>query len=167
MELDFSPDAEHLNVVFGECLVKYIDVLGRKGCCRTALECCKLLLGLNPEQDMHGVLLRIDYYANRAREFEYQLSLMNNFDLQVYNGNPGLIPCIKLMPNLMMTSSLAYKALCTEEESKTHNDDLETCVQKLNSAVETGTVRELFSPSGHVPIWQADMQVLLTLLLYP
>ena len=40
--------SEPLNVVFGDCLVKYIDVLGRKGCCRTALEFCKLLFGLNP-----------------------------------------------------------------------------------------------------------------------
>jgi hypothetical protein len=58
---------EPLNHVFGECLVKYIDVLGRKGCCRTALEYCKLLLGLNPKVDFWGVLMRIDYYAIRAK----------------------------------------------------------------------------------------------------
>jgi len=68
-----GPGADNLNTVFGDCLVKYIDVLGRKGCCRTALEFCKLLLGLNPKDDTHGVLLRIDYYANRAKESEYLL----------------------------------------------------------------------------------------------
>lgn len=47
VELDFSEGAEPLNFIFGDCLVKFIDVLGRKGCCRTALEYCKMLVGLN------------------------------------------------------------------------------------------------------------------------
>lgn len=59
--------SEPLNRVFCECLVKYIDILGRKGCCRTALEFCKLLLGLDPQQDPYGVMLRIDYYALRGK----------------------------------------------------------------------------------------------------
>jgi hypothetical protein len=71
--------SEQLNNVFGDCLVKYIDVLGRKGCCRTALEYCKLLLGVGPQQDTHGVLLRIDYYALRAKEYQYILKLTDNF----------------------------------------------------------------------------------------
>ena len=41
-------EKEHLNKVFCEALVKYIDILGRKGCSRTALEICKLLLSLSP-----------------------------------------------------------------------------------------------------------------------
>lgn len=51
VRLDYSLGAEPLNTTFAEILVKYIDVLGRKGCCRTALEVCKLLLGLNPQVD--------------------------------------------------------------------------------------------------------------------
>ena len=74
-----GPGADHLNTVFADCLVKYIDVLGRKGWCRTALEFCKLLLGLGPQNDSHGVLLRIDYYAIRAKEYEYILKLIDNF----------------------------------------------------------------------------------------
>jgi len=54
-------------------------VLGRKGCCKTALEFCKLLLGLNPKEDKHGVLLRIDYYAIRARDHGYLLDFINKF----------------------------------------------------------------------------------------
>jgi hypothetical protein len=64
-------EREHLNKVFCECLVKYIDILGRKGCSRTSLEYCKLLLSLAPENDPYGVLLRLDYYADRAREYGY------------------------------------------------------------------------------------------------
>jgi hypothetical protein len=66
-------------MIFGECLVKYIDVLGRKGCCRTALEYCKLLLGINSKLDFHGSLLRIDYYAIRAHEYSYLLDFVENF----------------------------------------------------------------------------------------
>ena len=88
-------------------MVKYIDVLGRKGCSRTALEYCKLLFGLNPRNDTHGALLRIDYYAIRAREYEFLLSFVNSLAPQVYEKENleklGRISSIKLMPNLLMT----------------------------------------------------------------
>jgi len=78
--MDFSEGSENLNQVFGDCLVKYIDILGRKGCCRTGLEFSKLLLGLSPKTDLFGALLRIDYFAIRAKEFNYLLYLIENFD---------------------------------------------------------------------------------------
>jgi hypothetical protein len=77
VELEQGPGSEPLNTVFGDCLVKYIDVLGRKGCTKTALEYCKLLLGLNPKKDTHGVLLRIDYYAHRCRDHQFLLNFVN------------------------------------------------------------------------------------------
>ena len=46
--MDLGPKCEPLNNVFCECLIKYIDILGRKGCNRTAMEFCKLLMGLSP-----------------------------------------------------------------------------------------------------------------------
>jgi hypothetical protein len=33
--------------VFADCLIKYIDIMGRKGCNRTGLEYCKLLFNLD------------------------------------------------------------------------------------------------------------------------
>ena len=76
MQLDYSPGCENLNIIFAECLVKYIDVLGRKGCSKTALEVCKLLLGLNPKHDTWGVLLRIDFYSLRAKEYEFLIKFI-------------------------------------------------------------------------------------------
>ena len=67
--MDLNPKCEPLNNVFCECLIKYIDILGRKGCNRTAMEFCKILLGLCPRQDPYGVLLRFDFYAIRAKEY--------------------------------------------------------------------------------------------------
>ena len=121
-----------LNVIFGDCLVKYIDVLGRKGCCRTAVEYCKLLLGLNPHWDFHGVLMRIDYYAIRAREYNYLLYFIENFSDQFYGVNKDAkIPCIKLLPNLMMASALAIKRIGKEEEVKNHNENIAIACQNL------------------------------------
>ena len=83
--LDFhSKNQEPLNRVFAECLLKYIDILGRKGCNRTALEFCKLFLCLDPEADPYGVLLRIDFYAIRAKEASYLLSFLDRFPKEVY-----------------------------------------------------------------------------------
>lgn len=64
--------------------MKYIDILGRKGCSRTALECCKLLLSLSPENDPYGVLLRIDYYAIRSREYEYLINFVKFLPQEIY-----------------------------------------------------------------------------------
>ena len=43
-------------------------MLGKKGCNRTALEYTKLLLALNPQSDIYGCLLFIDFYILRARQ---------------------------------------------------------------------------------------------------
>ena len=77
-------DHELLNRVFGECLVKYIDILGRKGCSRTALEFCKLLLSLDPANDTFGALLRLDFYALRSHEYEFLLEFSRKFTREIY-----------------------------------------------------------------------------------
>ena len=55
---------------------------------------------------------------------------MENFDEQVYGKqeDDGKISCIKLLPNLLMTSSLACRAVCKAEEEKHHNAELEKVV---------------------------------------
>ena len=138
--------AEPLNFVFGDCLVKYIDVLGRKGCSRTALEFNKLLLGLSPQIDFNGALLRIDFYATRAREYNYLIDLVEHFDAQVYGKteDDGKISCVKLLPNLLMSSALACKHVCKAEEAKNHNVQLEDVVKTYNDYIETGKVRNAF-----------------------
>jgi len=44
-------------------LLKFIDMLGKKGCFRSALEYSKFLLKLNPSEDPVGALFCIDYNA--------------------------------------------------------------------------------------------------------
>lgn len=146
IELYFGDAYEPLNLVFTECLVKYIDVLGRKGCCRTALEYCKLLIGLSPKLDQQGCLLRIDFYALRAREYSYLLDFVEKFGEQIYEQKNDKINCLKLMPNLLMSSALACRSVeSSEEECKNHNKELEKAVNRINEHVENGTLSKLFA----------------------
>lgn len=102
--MDFSEQAEPLNRTFGNCLVKYIDILGRKGCARTALEVCKFLLNLDPLNDPFGVLLRIDFYAIRAKEFDWIKKFTKNFYKE--RSEKGFSTLL-LLPNLLLTQCLA------------------------------------------------------------
>lgn len=49
--------------------------MGRRGCARTALELSKLILSLAPDEDPLGVLLCIDHFALRSRNFQFVLDL--------------------------------------------------------------------------------------------
>ena len=99
---------EHLNKVFAECLVKYIDILGRKGCSRTSLEYCKLLLSLDPTTDLFGSLLRLDFYAVRAHEYDYLIDFTKKVCLEIYpDDTDSQNASLLIIPNLLMTTSLA------------------------------------------------------------
>ncbi len=50
-------------------LYRHIQNLGRRGACRAALEFSKLLLAVSPDTDPMCVLLFIDHYALRAKEY--------------------------------------------------------------------------------------------------
>lgn len=107
IEIDLRQQAEPLNRTFCECLVKYIDILGRKGCNRTALEYCKFLLALSPLEDPYGVLLRFDFYAIRAKECELYLEFSRDFCNQFHDGADPLV----IFPNFMLSNALAKHAI--------------------------------------------------------
>lgn len=44
-------------------ILKFTDILGKKGCFRAALEYNKFLVKLNPYEDPVGGLLCLDYFA--------------------------------------------------------------------------------------------------------
>ena len=113
--MDLTPVGEPLNRVFAECLVKYIDILGRKGCNRTAMEFCKLLLGLSPRTDPYGVLLRLDFYAIRAKEYSLYLKFVRQFNAEVHKCGSLLIQ----LPNCLLTCGLAKHLKADEVNSNT------------------------------------------------
>ncbi|KAM3919457.1 ribosome quality control complex subunit TCF25 isoform 2-T2 [Leptodactylus fuscus] len=57
------------NRAFYLALFKHMIFLEKRGCLRTSLEFCKLILSLDPENDPLCMLLLADYLALRAREY--------------------------------------------------------------------------------------------------
>jgi Transcriptional repressor TCF25 len=96
---------EQLNRVFCDCLVKYIDILGRKGCSRTALEYCKFLLQIAPYTDPYGALLRVDFYALRAHEYQLYIDFIRKMPLELYPEEPS--SSLLIMPNVLLSTGLA------------------------------------------------------------
>ncbi|XP_046411156.1 transcription factor 25 isoform X1 [Neodiprion fabricii] len=52
-------------------LFKHLIFVGGRACYRTSLEFCKMLLSLDPENDPLAIVLAIDFYALRAREYRW------------------------------------------------------------------------------------------------
>ncbi|PBC26233.1 ribosome quality control complex subunit TCF25 [Apis cerana] len=61
-------------------LFKHLNFVGGRACYRTSLEFCKLLLSLDPEGDPLAVILFLDFYALRAKEYEWFIEFCNLWD---------------------------------------------------------------------------------------
>lgn len=61
-------------------LFKHLGMVAGRACYRTSLELCKLLLSLDPENDPLAMVLSIDYYALRAKEYEWFVEFINLWD---------------------------------------------------------------------------------------
>eukprot|EP01101_Sappina_pedata_P003978 TRINITY_DN1627_c1_g1_i1.p1 TRINITY_DN1627_c1_g1~~TRINITY_DN1627_c1_g1_i1.p1 ORF type:complete len:552 (+),score=182.91 TRINITY_DN1627_c1_g1_i1:340-1995(+) len=59
-------------------LFRWIQMLGRKSCHRTALEFCKLVLSLD-ETDPLFIFMIIDFHSIQSKSFSFLLSLVKNF----------------------------------------------------------------------------------------
>lgn len=61
-------------------LFRHLHFVSGRACYRTALEVCKVLLTLDPEQDPLAVVLMVDFYALRARHFQWLVDLQAAWD---------------------------------------------------------------------------------------
>ncbi|XP_076449489.1 ribosome quality control complex subunit TCF25-like [Babylonia areolata] len=61
-------------------LFKHLVAVSQRGCHRTALELCKLLLSLDPDGDPMCVLLMIDFYALRCQQYAFLLRLFEEWE---------------------------------------------------------------------------------------
>ncbi|XP_059613007.1 ribosome quality control complex subunit TCF25 [Phlebotomus argentipes] len=61
-------------------LFKHAQYLEARACTRTALEVSKLLLALDPVNDPLAVILVLDYYAIRAKQYEWLVELYNEWE---------------------------------------------------------------------------------------
>ncbi|KAL8616394.1 hypothetical protein ACOMHN_032248 [Nucella lapillus] len=61
-------------------LFKHMLAVSQRGCNRTALELCKLLLSLDPDGDPMCALLVIDYFALRSQEYSFLVRLFEEWE---------------------------------------------------------------------------------------
>lgn len=61
-------------------IFKHLMFIGGKACYRTSLEFCKLLLSLDPDGDPLAIKLIIDFYALRAREYQWLIDFVGEWD---------------------------------------------------------------------------------------
>ena len=123
--------------MFAECILKYIDILGRKGCNKTALEFCKLFLCLDPKIDPYGVLLRIDYYAVRAKEASYLLAFLERYPQEVFTPDTSLL----VFPNLLLTSAIAKKQLWEEKHGNLGGNEVQSVA--FEAVMEMSSLNDL------------------------
>ncbi|KAG7211160.1 hypothetical protein KM043_010484 [Ampulex compressa] len=61
-------------------LFKHMGLIGGRACYRTSLELCKLILSLDPVGDPLAVVLCLDFYALRAREYGWFIDFCDAWD---------------------------------------------------------------------------------------
>ncbi|KFU85773.1 Transcription factor 25, partial [Chaetura pelagica] len=97
------------NRAFFLALFKHLMFLEKRGCPRTALEFCKLILSLDPENDPLCMLLLIDFLSLRAREYTFLTRMF-----QEWENHQNL----SQLPNFAFSVPLAYFFQSQQEESE-------------------------------------------------
>lgn len=69
------------NRCFFITLFKHAQYLESRACSRTALEISKLILSLDPENDPLGMILIVDFYAIRSKQYEWLIQLYNEWEI--------------------------------------------------------------------------------------
>ncbi|NXI34068.1 TCF25 factor, partial [Galbula dea] len=95
------------NRAFFLALFKHLMFLEKRGCPRTALEFCKLILSLDPESDPLCMLLLIDFLSLRAREYAFLTRMF-----QEWESHRNL----SQLPNFAFSVPLAYFFLSQQED---------------------------------------------------
>uniref|UniRef100_A0A8C9YP36 Transcription factor 25 (basic helix-loop-helix) n=1 Tax=Sander lucioperca TaxID=283035 RepID=A0A8C9YP36_SANLU len=103
------------NRAFYLALYKHMMFLEKRGCPRTALEYCKLILSLDPDSDPLCMLLLIDFLTLRSREYQ---SLLHLFLLQEHRN-------LSQLPNFAFSTALCHFHLSQQEDVDPEESDKE------------------------------------------
>lgn len=96
-------------------LFKHLTFVGQRACYRTALEFCKLIFSLDPEGDPLAIVLAIDFYALRAREFDWFLQFVEQLD---HEKN------LSQLPNIVFSKAVALFQLSDPSSNAALQDAL-------------------------------------------
>ncbi|XP_077376215.1 ribosome quality control complex subunit TCF25 [Festucalex cinctus] len=102
------------NRAFYLALFKHMMLLEKRGCPRTALEYCKLILSLDPDSDPLCMLLLIDFLMLRSRQYDSLLQLYEEWE---EHRN------LSQLPNFAFSTALCHFHLSQQEEMKPEESD--------------------------------------------
>ncbi|XP_061622084.1 transcription factor 25 [Phyllopteryx taeniolatus] len=102
------------NRAFYLALFKHMMFLEKRGCPRTALEYCKLILSLDPDSDPLCMLLLIDFLMLRSRQYDPLLQLYEDWE---EHRN------LSQLPNFAFSTALCHFHLSQQEEIKPEESD--------------------------------------------
>ncbi|KAM9410416.1 ribosome quality control complex subunit TCF25 [Pholidichthys leucotaenia] len=94
------------NRAFYLALYKHLMFLEKRGCPRTALEICKLILSLDPDSDPLCMLLLIDFLALRCREYQSLLQLYQEWEVHKN---------LSQLPNFAFSTALCHFHLSQQD----------------------------------------------------
>ncbi|XP_064168016.1 transcription factor 25 isoform X1 [Anguilla rostrata] len=95
------------NRAFYLALYKHMMFLEKRGCPRTALEFCKLILSLDPDNDPLCMLLMVDFLCLRSREYTSLIRLYEEWEVHRN---------LSQLPNFAFSVALAHYHLSLQEE---------------------------------------------------
>ncbi|KAK7275475.1 hypothetical protein RIF29_16592 [Crotalaria pallida] len=135
----FTPLQGNCQLLFGHdtnkpmftALFTHMKNLDRRGCHRSALEVCKLLLSLDSDDPM-GAIFCIDYFALRAEEYAW---------LEKFAADYESINSLYLLPNFSFSLSICRFYLEREEASK------DACIDAKKSSLDYMKQALLLHPS--------------------
>ncbi|GAA6073162.1 transcription factor 25, partial [Tachysurus ichikawai] len=87
---------------------KHMMFLEKRGCPRTSLEYCKLILSLDPDNDPLCMLLLIDFLCLRCREYSFLIRLYDEWEVHRN---------LSLLPNFAFSVALACYHVSQQEET--------------------------------------------------
>lgn len=94
------------NRAFYLALFKHMMFLEKRGCPRTALEFCKLILSLDPDDDPLCLLLIIDFLSLRSREYMFLIRMFQDWESHRN---------LSQLPNFAFSVPLAYFLMSQED----------------------------------------------------
>ncbi|XP_051513292.1 transcription factor 25 isoform X1 [Myxocyprinus asiaticus] len=95
------------NRAFYLALFKHVMFLEKRGCPRTALEYCKLILSLDPDDDPLCMLLFFDFLCLRCREYNTLIRLYEEWEVHRN---------LSQLPNFAFSVALSYYQLSQQED---------------------------------------------------
>ncbi|KAE8297111.1 Transcription factor 25 [Larimichthys crocea] len=102
------------NRAFYLALYKHMMFLEKRGCPRTALEYCKLILSLDPDSDPLCMLLLVDFLTLRSREYQSLLQLYQDWE---EHRN------LSQLPNFAFSTALCHFHLSQQEDMDPEESD--------------------------------------------